>query len=92
MNRNAPGNGSGKIDLVTEDMGGWIVVRPAKLGDWHNEELPSALRWGLQKYFRDHPNLRLLSVTALTHEGSVVELVAVYGTPLPPLPPPPLNR
>ena len=89
MNRQSPGNGSGRIDLVTEDKGGWLVVRPATVSDRHNEELPSALRWGLEQFLREHPKVRLLSVTPLTHEGSTVELIAVYGPPLPPLPPPP---
>jgi hypothetical protein len=88
------GNGSGKFEVHTQDMGGWVRV----FGDQRHDlppDLPVFLSHSLTAWLRQRPQLRLIVVVAVSREGNTVELHAWYEqhvfpdvSPLSPPPPP----
>ena len=71
------GNGSGKFNVHSDDMGGWVRVHtdmkgtiPADLGLY--------LSLTLTEWFRQRPQLRMRCVVPITREGHTVELHAWF--------------
>jgi hypothetical protein len=71
------GNGSGKIDIHQQDMGGLVRVFTDKTHA-HNEELPIFLALALTEWFRQRPQLRLRTVTSVARDGYTCELLCWY--------------
>jgi hypothetical protein len=71
------GNGSSKINIHVEDLGGWIRVFPER---YHNlpDELPFFLTATLTNWFRQRAQLRLRTVLPITKDGTTVELYAWF--------------
>ena len=71
------GNGSGKFEVCTQDMGGWVRV----FGNQRHDlppDLPVFLSHSLTVWLRQHPQLRLLAVVGVVRDGNTVELHAWY--------------
>jgi hypothetical protein len=75
--KHTPGNGSGKFNVHTEDMGGWLRVFTDPLASVP-ADLPFYLSHTLTEWFRQHPQARLRTVTAISRDGDTVELHAWY--------------
>jgi hypothetical protein len=70
-----PGNGSSRLEIVEQDLGGW--VRLSAKGNIM-DALPVFLSQTLTKWFRQRPHLRLTCVVPITRDGATVELHAWY--------------
>jgi hypothetical protein len=70
------GNGSTRVDVHTQDMGGWVRVftDPGRLSD----ELPLYLSHALTEWFRQRPQLRVRFAVPVSKDGETVELHAWY--------------
>ena len=78
------GNGSGKFEIGTQDMGGWVRVCIGKQSV--PEDLPVYLSQTLSNWFRERPQLHLRCVVPIQRDGYTVELHAWYDAHLfPPL-------
>jgi hypothetical protein len=71
------GNGSGKFNVHSDDMGGWVRVHtdlkgtvPADLGHY--------LSLALTDWFRQRPQLRMRCVVPINRDGNTVELHAWF--------------
>jgi hypothetical protein len=71
------GNGSGKINIIQADMGGWIRVFTERL-EAAPEDLAVYLSQTVAEWFRERPHLRLLTVVPIAKHGDTVELHAWY--------------
>jgi hypothetical protein len=70
-----PSNGSGRLEIVEHDMGGWVRVRASgNIPD----DLPVFLSHTLTKWFRERPPLRLTCVVPISRDGTTVELHGWY--------------
>jgi hypothetical protein len=72
-----PGNGSGKFDVGTHDMGGWVRVFASQSGQ-HVEDLAFYLAHRLSLWFRENPHQRLICVVPISKGGNTVELHGWY--------------
>lgn len=70
------GNGSGRFEIVHNDMGGW--VRVAASGPALPPDLGMYLSHTLADWFRQRPQYRLVSVVPITRDGNTVELHGWY--------------
>jgi hypothetical protein len=78
MHSQPQGNGSGKINVIQADMGGWIRVftdRP----DAAPEDFAVYLSQTVAEWFRERPHFRLLAVVPVCKHGDTVELHAWYA-------------
>ena len=73
------GNGSGKIDIHQQDMGGWVRVFTDDAHLQH-EELATYLSLGLTEWFRQRPYLRMRCMTTVVKDGRTSELHCWYDT------------
>jgi hypothetical protein len=71
--KRVPGNGSGKFNAHTQDMGGWLRVFADATASVP-ENLPVFLSHALTEWFRQRPQLRMRNVVPVTRNGDVVEL------------------
>jgi hypothetical protein len=71
------GNGSGKINIHQQDLGGWVRVFPDQSA-LLAEDLHVYLSHALTEWFRQRPQLRMRCVTGLVRDGNTVELHAWY--------------
>lgn len=87
MKRKQPsGNGSGKFDIRTVDMGGWVRIFPPQ-PDELPEDLAVFLSHTLSEWFRQRPHLRMRCAMPVSRDGSTIELHAWYDAHLfPPSP------
>jgi hypothetical protein len=71
------GNGSGKFNIHSVDMGGWVRIHPDKTA-----HLPSDfavfLSSALSDWFRHRPQLRMRNVVPISRDGNTVELRAWF--------------
>jgi hypothetical protein len=76
MNPKPKSNGSGKVNINSSDMGGWVRIAAG------NHDLPEDigvyLSQGLADWFRQRPHLRLRCVVPISRNGTTVELHAWY--------------
>ncbi|MGC8643354.1 MAG: hypothetical protein ACP5XB_26145 [Isosphaeraceae bacterium] len=78
MNPKPRGNGSGKVNVFSTDMGGWVRV---VLGTPDvAEDAGLYLSQTLADWFRQRPHLRLRCVVPIVRDGTTVELHAWYET------------
>jgi hypothetical protein len=79
MTKHVPGggNGSGKVNVHTRDMGGWVRVFTDPLADAH-DELALWLSHALTEWFRQRPQLRMRTVAPVVRDGDTVELHGWY--------------
>jgi hypothetical protein len=74
------GNGSGRIDIACDDMGGWVRVRAVA------QDLPPDvvvfLSQALSDWFRKRPHLGMRCVMPGQGEGDTVEIHAWYDAHL----------
>jgi hypothetical protein len=75
--RHQSGNGSGKFNVVTQDLGGWVRVY-LEPGPVVPADLPVYLAHALTQWFRQHPELTLGPVAPIQRDGQTVELHAWY--------------
>lgn len=75
------GNGSGKVEISQQDMGGWVRVFPGKMAGIP-EDLHVYLSQTLTEWFRQHSHLRLRCVVPINRDGTTVELHAWYDAHL----------
>lgn len=75
--KSQPGNGSGKFQIHTDDMGGWVRTFP---GQKHGlpDDLPLYLSATLTEWFRQRPQLRLRFIVPIQRDGNTVELHAWF--------------
>jgi hypothetical protein len=67
------GNGSGKVEIHHQDMGGWVRVWMDKKATF-TDEVPLYLSLSLTEWFRQRPQLRLLFAVPVNEDGNTVEL------------------
>jgi hypothetical protein len=77
MTRHISGNGSGKVNVHQQDMGGFVRIFTDPLSAVP-DELPVWLSHALTEWFRQRPQLRMRCVLAVTRGGDTVELHAWY--------------
>jgi hypothetical protein len=77
MAKHISGNGSGKVNVHQQDMGGWVRVFTEPLASIP-DELHVWLSHALTEWFRQRPQLRLRCVLPVTRGGDTVELHAWY--------------
>ena len=83
MNPKPRGNGSGKVNSLQSDMGGWVRIHvgtpdlPDEVGVYLSQTLAD--------WFRQRPHLRMRSVVPICREGSTTELHAWYEAHLFPM-------
>jgi hypothetical protein len=70
-------NGSGKFDIGAHDMGGWVRVIAGQTAS-HVEDLGFYMAHRLSHFFRQRPDLRLISVAPIVRDGTTVELHGWY--------------
>ncbi len=70
------GNGSGKFEIVQQDLGGWLRVCAGK--GPQPDDLPFFLSTALTDWFRQHPHLRMRCVVPVQRDGNTVELHVWY--------------
>jgi hypothetical protein len=73
MRGRQPGNGSGRFEIESADMGGWVRVFPKRM-DNLPEDLPVYLGQTLAQWFRERPQLHLRCVVPISKDGDTVEL------------------
>jgi hypothetical protein len=71
------GNGSGKFEIGSTNMGGWVRVAPGKAATYP-DDLPVFLSHALTAWFRERPQLRMRSVLPVSRNGDTVELHAWF--------------
>ena len=71
------GNGSSKVPVHAEDMGGWVRVFTDKLGPLP-DAFPLFLSASLADWFRQRPQLRLRTIVPITKDGTTMELHAWF--------------
>jgi len=78
MAKQMSGNGSSKVHIHQEDMGGWLRVytdtaasEPAHLGFY--------LSHALADWFRKRPHLHVQAIVPICRDGNTVELHAWFG-------------
>ena len=71
------GNGSGKLDILLTDKGGWLLVYPSRQNDLP-EDLPIHLSRALEEWFQERPHLRIRSAMSVVQEGNTVVIHAFY--------------
>lgn len=71
------GNGSGKLDILLTDKGGWLVVYPARRADLP-EDLPVHLSRVMEKWFHERPHLRIRSALPIVQNGNTVVIHVFY--------------
>jgi hypothetical protein len=69
------GNGTGRFEVNTVDMGGWVRVSATGPAP---DDLPVFLSETLAEWFRQRPQMRLVFVVPITRSGATVELHAWY--------------
>lgn len=72
------GNGSGKINVHQDDMGGWGRVHTDKLAIVP-DDLGLNLSLALTEWFGQRPQLTMRCVVPVVREGCTVELHGWYG-------------
>lgn len=77
MKQRQHGNGSGKYEIVQQDMGGWVCLYPSRANDLP-EVHPRNLSHCLTEWFRQRPQLRLRFAVPVCKDGNTVELHAWY--------------
>jgi hypothetical protein len=81
MKPKSGGNGSGKIDIGIQDMGGWVQVRLSR-----NYDLPEDIHVGLSaalaQWFRQNPHKRLRFAVPIQRDGNTIALHAWYDVVL----------
>jgi hypothetical protein len=86
MAKRTGGNGSGKFEVHSEDLGGWVRVYSdptANLPD----NYPYFLSLTLTEWFRQRPQLRMRTVIPVVKDGATMELHAWYDLVIFPHPP-----
>lgn len=76
------GNGSGKFDIHTQDMGGWVRVFTDKLPAGIPDDLGVYLSQTLSEWFRQHAGLKMRCVVPINRDGGTLELHAWYDAHL----------
>jgi hypothetical protein len=71
--RGPAGNGSGKVNIHQQDMGGWVRIY-ADAAAAASDDLMVWLSHSLTEWFRQRPQLRMKTVAAMTRGGDTVEL------------------
>lgn len=77
MAQHDTGNGSGKFDVHTQDMGGWVRVFTDPLA-FVPPDFPAYLSHALTAWLRQRPHLTLRAVLPVVRDGNTVELHAWY--------------
>ncbi len=77
MSQHDPGNGSGKFNVHTQDMGGWVRVFTDPLA-FVPADLPVFLSHALTAWFRQRPQLHLRAVLPVVRDGNTAEVHAWY--------------
>jgi hypothetical protein len=77
MSQRTPGNGSGKFNVMQQDMGGWVRVYTDPQANVP-ADLPVFLAHALTEWFRQRPQLRIRTVVPVARGGDTVELHAWY--------------
>ena len=77
--RQPPGNGSNKIHVHQEDMGGWVRVFTDKTATL-TDDLPLFLSHTLAEWFRQRRHLRMRCAVPICRDGNTVEIHAWYET------------
>ncbi len=77
MTQQPSGNGSGKFNVLREDMGGWVRVFTRELA-LVPDELGVYLSHALTEWFRQRPQLTMRCVVPLIRDGYTAELHAWY--------------
>ena len=72
------GNGSHKLEIHHQDMGGWVRVWLDKKAPF-TDDVPTYLSLSLTEWFRQRPQLRLLFVVPMNQDGNTVELHAWFA-------------
>jgi hypothetical protein len=83
MNKPPPGNGSGRFEIDTVEMGGWIRLYPHRL-DNLPPDFGVFLSHTLSEWFRQRPHFHLRCVVPIQRDGNTVELHAWYDVHLQP--------
>jgi hypothetical protein len=71
------GNGSGKVNVHQQDMGGWVRVFTDKLAAVP-DDLGVYLSHSLTEWFRHRPHLTIRCVAPVVRDGYTVEFHAWY--------------
>jgi hypothetical protein len=71
------GNGSGKFNVHSVDMGGWVRVHTDPLANVP-PDLGLFLSSALSDWFRARPQLRMRCVVPISRDGNTVELHAWF--------------
>jgi hypothetical protein len=81
MKHQSHGNGSGRFNIHSQDMGGWVRVFTDKVAAVP-EDLGLYLSLTLTDWFRQHPHLTMRCVVPINRDGSTQELHAWYDAHL----------
>lgn len=77
MLHESQGNGSTKIEVHQQEMGGWVRIYMDPQAP-RPPDLPIFLSHALTDYFRQRPHLTMRTIQSVTVEGNTVELHAWY--------------
>lgn len=81
MRKKPGGNGSGKIDIVIQEMRGWFEIRVSR-----DYDLPDDVHVGMSEimnqWFCDRPHLRMRCVVPIQKDGSTVAFHVWYDAVL----------
>jgi hypothetical protein len=77
MPTHTPGNGSGKFNVNTQDLGGWVRVFTDSMATVP-DDVALFLSHALTEWFRQRPHLPMRTVIPITRDGRTVELNAWY--------------
>lgn len=74
------GNGSGSVNIEVQDHGGWITVYPtsAVAADDYGGDLALVLAKSFNRWFEQHPHLRVRFALPISRNGSTFEIYAWY--------------
>ena len=84
MRHTSQGNGSGKFEISSLDMGGWVRVFPAKAEDGLRPDISVYLSHTLAEWFRQKPHLHMKCIVPIDRDGTTVELHGWYEVHLVP--------
>jgi len=75
------GNGSGKFNIHSDDMGGWVRVFADRLATVP-DDFAVYLSQALSDWFRQRPQLHMRCVVPIQRDGNTAELHAWYDAHL----------
>jgi hypothetical protein len=75
------GNGSGKIGIGVQDMGGWVQVALSRSHDLPDDS-HVILSAAVARWFREHPEQRLRFAVPIQRDGNTFALHAWYDVVL----------